>query len=137
MALVECGHRVGCDVVVVANFQADVDRFGEAFIRRVFTARELESCRGASRYPRLAARFAAKEAVAKVLRPHATEALSWTDIEVLRAPWGGVEVELYRTAADLARRQRLSTFDVSISHEETIAFAVVSAHASNGVGGGD
>jgi holo-[acyl-carrier protein] synthase len=75
--------RVGIDLVFVEDVRASAERWSDRYLRRVFTPRELADCAG----PRgadaraLAARFAAKEAAMKVLRPR-DEALPWQTIEV-------------------------------------------------------
>src|SRR6202012_4083819 len=61
------GHRVrvGCDVVAIEDVQDSLAAFGDRYLRKVFTASETKDCQGRDRVPRLAARFAAKEAVIK------------------------------------------------------------------------
>ena len=61
------GHRVriGCDVVDIADVQDSLATFGDRYLRKVFTANEIDDCRGRNREHGLAARFAAKEAVIK------------------------------------------------------------------------
>jgi holo-[acyl-carrier protein] synthase len=75
---------------------------------------------------RLAARFAAKEAALKVLRPGEV-GVSLREIEVVRSPGGWVELELSGPAATLARESGLSELAVSITHEAGFASAVVIA----------
>ena len=75
--------RVGTDLVHVPDVAASIDRFGARYLHRVYTDAELDTCRsGAGGWSpeRLAARFAAKEAVLKVLRP--ADGVSVRDIEV-------------------------------------------------------
>lgn len=116
-------HRVGCDVISVADIDASITRFGERYLSRVFTAHEQSVCNGDTRSQRLAARFAGKEAVMKVLRPH-DDAVPWTCIEIRRADWGGCEVHLTGAAADLAQTCGLDDIQVSLSHENEYAMAV-------------
>src|ERR1700739_2703546 len=61
------GHRVrvGCDVVAIEDVQDSLAAFGDRYLRKVFTASEINDCQGRNRVHRLAARFAAKEAVIK------------------------------------------------------------------------
>lgn len=118
--------RIGCDMVRVEDVTASVERFGDRYLRRVFTPHELDVCSGPARDQRLAARFAAKEAVVKVLRPRDI-ALPWRSIEIRRQSWGGCEVALSGNASMLAREQRLADFQVSISHESEYAIAMVMA----------
>lgn len=125
--------RVGIDLVSVQSVRASIREHGQRYLRRVYTERELRDC-GASgetvsehvTAERLAARFAAKEAAKKVLRPSG-EALPWDEIEVVRDPAGWVELVLSGRAAELARSQGLRGFALSIAHEGQFATAVVVA----------
>jgi holo-[acyl-carrier protein] synthase len=113
------GVRVGCDVVSVARVAAMIDRRpGAAEV--LFTPAELQDATrdgGDLTTPRarqrLAARFAAKEAIVKLLhRP----ALSWTDVEVVSDATGAPVVHIHGQPAPIA---------VSLSHDATHAFAMV------------
>ena len=112
---------VGIDVV-------DIDRFGRALERtpglrpRLFTADEQRLP-----LPSLAARFAAKEAVAKALG--APGGLSWQDAEVVRDPSGRPRLVLHGGVAQEAAAQGISTWHLSLSHDGGIATAVVVAEA--------
>ncbi|MEU5841533.1 holo-ACP synthase [Rhodococcus sp. NPDC047139] len=118
--------RVGCDVVTVRDVARSIDRFGDRYLQRMFTPHELAVCTGPGRAQRLAARFAAKEAVMKVLRPR-DQAVPWQAIEIRRETWGGCAVVLAGNAAALARDQQLTDIQVSISHEPEYAIATVVA----------
>jgi holo-[acyl-carrier protein] synthase len=122
------GVRVGNDVVLVADVRRSIERFGDRYLRRVFTEHELSSCEGEPTVvaARLAARFAAKEAVVKVLRPTDVRP-PWTDIEVRRAPEGACDLRLHGLAARMADDAGISSLAVSLSHEGDIATAVVVA----------
>jgi holo-[acyl-carrier protein] synthase len=74
-----------------------------------------------------AARFAAKEATMKVLRPAEDAYLNWLDIEVRRYPAGWCDIMLYEEAAALARKRGITELSVSMSHEQAYATAVVIA----------
>jgi len=120
--------RVGIDLVSVRDVSASIERFGHKYLDRIFTARELHDCAGEGDQfaSRLAARFAAKEAATKVLRP-GDHGIGWSSIEVQRALEGWTELALRGEAEALARSQGLSSFAVSISHEGAYATAVVVA----------
>jgi holo-[acyl-carrier protein] synthase len=81
---------------------------------------------------RLAARFAAKEATLKVLRPH-EQGIPWNSIEVRRDPGGWVELALSGPAASLATDAGVTDLSLSISHEGQFATAVVVASCSQGM----
>jgi holo-[acyl-carrier protein] synthase len=120
---------VGTDLIEVARIAESIQRFGDRYLRRVYTSNERKYCMsaGGDAAPYFAARFAAKEAVIKVLRPTRSDALTWRSIEVVRSEEGWCTVHLRGTARTLARRARLAAFAVSLSHEERYATASVVA----------
>ena len=64
--MLDIGPRIGCDVVNVVDVTRSIELFGRRYLDRTFTPHELQTCAGPARDQRLAARFAAKEAVVKV-----------------------------------------------------------------------
>ncbi len=119
--------RVGIDLVKAATIRDALAEHGERYLRRVYTDAEVGHCRDAAGDVvalRLAARFAAKEAVMKVLQPAAGDAVPWPEIEVVRTG-GAPELRLHGGAADLARRAGLTAFALSFTHEDEYAAAVV------------
>ena len=120
--------RVGIDLCSVQDVAESVAQFGDRYLRRIYTDHELEYCgsdpqRSAER---LAARFAAKEATVKVLRPPDARP-DWRSIEVRRDPGGWCEIALTGSAARLAREAEISSLAVSLSHDSGLANAVVVA----------
>ena len=71
-------HTVGVDLIEIERIRATLDKFGDRFLKRVYTEAEVAYCRG--RVPELAVRFAAKEAVMKALGTGA-RGVGWRDIE--------------------------------------------------------
>ena len=120
--------RVGIDLVSVQSVRDSMRLHAERYMERVYTERELHDCRTSEGIApeRLAARFAAKEATLKVLRP-TDEAIPWHAIEVLRDPSGWVELQLSGPAATLAAAAGLTDFSVSLTHEGGFASAIVVA----------
>lgn len=119
--------RVGTDLLSVADVEAAIGAHADRYLRRVYTEGELEDCQGSAQ--RLAARFAAKEAAIKVLRPVA-RAVPWREIEVRRDPGGWVQLHLLGSAAALAREEGLDGWAVSLAHEREWVTAVVIAEAT-------
>lgn len=117
---------MGIDLVSVQSVEESVRTHGERYLERVYTEREVSECSTSAGVDseRLAARFAAKEAALKVLRPQG-EGISWRAIEVRRDPLGWVDLELTGRAAALAARTGLTGFAVSLTHEAGLASAVV------------
>ena len=124
--------RVGVDLVRVADVTASIARFGTRYTERLFTAGERAYCdadasRAAERY---AARFAAKEATLKVMRPLPHDAVDLRSIEVRQLPEGACEIALHAGALALARRSGITELSVSMSHEQDYATATVVARAT-------
>ncbi|HEX4752877.1 MAG TPA: holo-ACP synthase [Solirubrobacterales bacterium] len=120
--------RVGIDIIAVASV-ADSLRgpHRDHYLRRVYTEREVDDCRGSSgrvEPERLAARFAAKEAAIKAL-PGAGEEVRLTQIEVVRDESGSVSLELSGRAAELFTESQGTEIAVSLSHEGGFAAATV------------
>lgn len=118
--------RVGVDLVRVRDVADSVERFGDRYLRRIFTPDELAyATSDVARMPeRLAARFAAKEATVKALglvEHHG----AWSDIEVLRFPSGRCELRLHGETRRAAESMGAGSFAVSMSHESEFATAVV------------
>lgn len=121
---------VGIDLVEVARVQQAVERWGERFLRRVFTPAEIAYCAG--RPTSLAARFAAKEAVSKALgtgwapqAPHEAGWISWTEIEVVRRESGEPGLRLSGKALARAEALGIQGWRISLSHTEAYAVAMV------------
>ena len=109
------GH--GIDVVEIPRLAELLGRHGERFIERVFTAAERAYCRGKKReLEHLAGRFAAKEAVLKVLGTGWVGKISWQDIEVTNNPAGQPLVALSGESARVAGELGIRKVLVSISH---------------------
>lgn len=118
--------RTGCDLVSLGDIDESVESFGDRFLARVFTDRELRYCVGTQQRQRLAARFAAKEATIKALAlPDMATPLR--EIEVVNDPAGPPRVVLHGSIAEEARAQRWSSISVSLSHTDCHAMAVVVA----------
>ncbi len=123
------GHAgVGVDIVSVRRMADMIARLGERFAARVFALAEIETAPSvpARRAQHFAARFAAKEAVFKLLGT-STAAPPWRDVEVVRTQAGAPLVRLHGRALDLARALGLDDITVSMSHEDEYAVAIALA----------
>ena len=119
---------VGIDVVPVARFAEALTRT-PALARRLFTAAEQASDSGGARSAEsLAARFAAKEALAKALG--APGGLRWTDAEVRTDAYGRPFLEVTGTVAARAAELGVTRWHISLSHDGGIAAATVIAETS-------
>ena len=114
----------GVDIIEIPRIKQTLDRYGERFLKRVFTPDEIAYCRG--RAPNLAGRFAAKEATMKALGT-GVRGVSWKDIEVIRAESGAPSVKLHGRAKARAERLQVVEISLSISHSREFAVAFVVA----------
>ena len=118
------GHhvRIGCDVLAVQDVADSLATFGDRYLRKVFTADEIDACQGRNIHG-LAARFAAKEAVIKAFADP-DMAFPLREIEITRD--GAVpRLRLSGSMAERARRQGWLSTSVSLSHADCHAMAVV------------
>jgi holo-[acyl-carrier protein] synthase len=113
---------IGVDIIEIERIAAIIDRFGDRYLQRVYTNRELAYCNG--RTTSLAARWAAKEATAKALAT-GIGAVDWQEIEVVNADNGCPSLILHGKAVDLAEQKGISEFAVSLSHTKDYAVAFV------------
>jgi holo-[acyl-carrier protein] synthase len=117
------GH--GIDIVETRRIRQLVENHGPHFLDRVFTEAEQVYC---ARNPKrciehLAGRFAAKEAVLKVLGTGWRGGIAWTDIEILKDPSGQPQIRLTGECLRIAEEMGICHWHISISHIETHATA--------------
>ena len=121
----------GIDLVDCPRIEEMVNRHGERFVQRVFTAKEQAYAEAnKNRIEKLAGRFAAKEAVLKLMGTGWRGEIAWTDIEVVNNQAGQPEVGLSGEVERLARKLGIKHISVSITH--TANFAIASAVALRG-----
>jgi holo-[acyl-carrier protein] synthase len=116
--------RTGVDLIDLERVEATIERYGQRFLERVFTPRELAEV--GENVASLAARFAAKEATAKALGTGIGD-VSWQEIEILRGPARQPHLFLHGRASDLANNLELETWSLSLTHNQSHAIALVVA----------
>lgn len=116
--------RTGVDLVEIRRIAEAVERHGRRFLNRVFTQHEQAQCGG--RAASLAARFAAKEAVAKALGCGIGR-VGWTEVEVRSDEAKAPHLVLYGEGERIAGELGLTTWSLSLSHTESQAIAFVTA----------
>jgi len=118
----------GIDLVDCPRIEEMVKRHGERFVKRVFTAAEQAYAEASkNRIEKLAGRFAAKEAVLKLIGTGWRGKIAWTDIEIVNNPAGSPEVSISGEVEKLADKLGIKHISVSITH--TADFAIASAVA--------
>ena len=115
-------HYIGVDIIEIARIERAIARWGEKFLRRVYTEPELRLYH--DKPSSLAARFAGKEAVIKAVVAQ-TEGLGWKNIEILSDSNGRPLVHLYGKAKSKADDLGLNRLAISLSHSKEYAIAFV------------
>lgn len=113
---------IGVDIIETERVAQSIQKFGDRFLKRIYTERELAYCRG--QVGSLAARWAAKEAVGKAFGTGIGD-VSWQEIEIISNEKRCPSIQLYGAAADLAAQMGISRFAVSLSHTKDYAVAFV------------
>jgi holo-[acyl-carrier protein] synthase len=119
---------IGVDIVDVARIQALLDRYGERFLRRVYTEAETAYAMGVvNKAERLAGRFAVKEAVMKALGTGKSQGILWRDVETVRTGSGKPEVRLHGQAVKWAKIRGTGKVHASITHDggKAVAFVIL------------
>jgi holo-[acyl-carrier protein] synthase len=116
----------GIDIAEVPRIEASIARFGDRFLRRIFTEAEIRYCESkANRVERFAARFAAKEAAMKAIGTGWNHGVTWRDVEVCRQPGGRPTIAFHGKAAEFAAKLGAVHIALSLSHTEEYAIAQV------------
>lgn len=119
---------LGTDMIEIKRLQESIDRFGERFLERIFTAGEIAYCaRKKNAAESFAARFAAKEAAAKALGTGISRGVSWKEFEVIREASGRPVLRLSGRAEELASAMGVRRIQLSLTHSRELAVAVVVA----------
>lgn len=125
---------LGTDIVEVQRIEKMIADHGEHFLKRVFTLAEIAHCHSRRESaPHYAGRWAAKEAVMKVLGTGFTNEVGWTEIEVQVRPSGQPYIQLYDSTLAVATRLGIDEILITISHTKTYATATAIGvkHPSN------
>jgi len=116
----------GIDLVEIGRIHQSMERFGQRFLDRIFTAAEQAYClRKRKAAESLAARFAAKEAGAKALGTGISRGVNWLEIEVVREPGGKPSLRFHGRAAEIAAALGVAHTALSLTHTGDLAMASV------------
>ena len=117
---------LGSDVIEIVRIATSIERFGDRFLRRVFTADEIAYCqRKKNAAESFAARFAAKEAGAKALGTGISHGIAWPEIEVRREASGKPTLHWSGRAKEIAAELGVRRCSVSLTHSRELAMAFV------------
>ena len=116
----------GVDLAEVPRIKASIERYGERFIRRIYTPAEIAYVeRKANKFERYAARFAAKEAGMKAIGTGWRRGVTWQDFEVANLPSGKPTLLLHGVAAKFAEKLGVKNISLSITHTAELGMAHV------------
>ena len=116
----------GVDLAEVDRIRESVERFGQRFLNRIYTERELAYVqRKANKFERYAARFAAKEAGMKAIGTGWRHGVRWQDFEVVNLPSGRPTLLLHGVAAEFAKRMGVTNIQLSLTHTAQLGLAYV------------
>src|SRR5580704_2716774 len=120
---------LGTDLMETRRVQESIERYGDRFLERIFTAGEIAYClrKKKNAAESFAARFAAKEAGAKALGTGISRGVSWKEFEVKRKPGQRPELHLSGRAAEIARELGVKRMSLSLTHSRQMSMAVVVA----------
>lgn len=117
---------IGIDIIENRRIAKSVSKLGERFLKKIYTPRELEYCMPkANRYQHLAARFAAKEAVAKALYEFWDEVISWQSIEIQNRENGKPVVVLKGPLEAIKHIESCIRISISHTHDYATCIAVI------------
>jgi len=123
----------GIDLVDCPRIEAMIERHGERFVQRVFTAAEQAYAESnKNKIEKLAGRFAAKEAILKLMGTGWRGKIAWTDIEIINNSSGQPEVTLGGEVEKIADKLGIKHISVSITHTANFAIASAVALAKKG-----
>ena len=119
--------KCGTDIIEISRIKESIEKYGETFINRIYSPREIEYCekKGQVKYQHYAARFASKEAVAKMLGTGFNGNFEWKDIEVINDELGKPQIKLSGGAKKIFEEEKLEKIDISLSHCKEYAVAMV------------
>ncbi|WP_158945972.1 holo-ACP synthase [Granulicella sp. S190] len=118
---------VGTDLIETRRIDESIERYGERFLQRVFTAGEIAYCmrKKKNASESFAARFAAKEAGAKALGTGISRGITWKELEVRREESGRPTLHFRGRAAEMAAAMGVRRVQLSLTHSRDLAMAVV------------
>jgi holo-[acyl-carrier protein] synthase len=116
----------GIDIVSIERIEKMMGRWGDQFLGRVYTEREISRCQRQARPPEcFAIRFAAKEAFLKAIGTGLRYGIQWTDIEVENDPGGKPLLSLHRRAKEILQTRPIKKIFLTLSHDRPFAVAHV------------
>ena len=116
---------IGLDMIRASRIKGAIDRWGDRFLKRVFTQREIGYCLSQAHPERhLACRFAAKEALLKALGMGIFRGAKLKEIEVINAPSGRPLLQLHGRVREICEARGVKDIYLSLTHEGDYGMAI-------------
>lgn len=117
---------IGIDIIEIERIKKSIDNFGDTFLDKIYTKTELDYCLPkANKYQHFAARFAAKEAIAKALSYSGENGFSWKDIEIYNERNGMPKVKLFNKMDRILGEDKQIHITMSHSENYVTCFALL------------
>ncbi len=128
-------YGIGIDLVKIKRMDRIINRWGDRFVRRVFTKGEIEVCyKRSSPSSAFSLRFAAKEAFSKAIGLGMKKGVRWRDIEIFHFPGGRPGLKLHGRSLDICNEQHITNLHVSLSDEGEYGIAMVVLEKDDAIG---
>jgi holo-[acyl-carrier protein] synthase len=119
-------YGIGVDIVNIGRMERVIEKWGDRFIRRVFTPAEMDLCLSrSSPIPAFSMRFAAKEAFSKAMGTGMKKGVRWRDIEVFHYPGGRPGLRLHGRSSERCSEENITGFHLSMSDDGGYGVAMV------------
>ncbi|MFZ1290035.1 MAG: holo-ACP synthase [Melioribacteraceae bacterium] len=123
---------IGIDIIEIERVKKSVEKFDDLFLNKIYTSTELEYClKKKNKYQHLAARFAAKEAIAKALATGWSKGFRWKDIEIFNESSGMPNVKLHGKLQKFLGKDKLLKISMSHSESYVTCFAIIYSNYQN------
>jgi holo-[acyl-carrier protein] synthase len=117
---------IGIDIIEISRIKGSIEKYGDRFLEKIFTEREIEYCESkASKYQHYAARFSAKEAVAKALSTGWNNDFSWQNIEISNEPTGMPYAKLTGKLGEFLSEDKELKISMSHSRDYVTCVAII------------
>jgi holo-[acyl-carrier protein] synthase len=117
---------VGIDIIEISRIQESIDKFGDNFLNKIFTKKEIEYCSSKpNKYQHYAARFAAKEAVAKALSTGWNKEFNWKNVEIFNELNGMPIVKLHGKLKSFLSDNKELKISMSHSRDYVVCNAII------------
>ncbi len=117
---------IGIDIIEINRIKKSIDKFGDTFLNKIYTQTELEYCSPkANKFQHFAARFAAKEAIAKALSYSGENGFSWKDIEIYNESNGMPKAKLFNKLSEILGVDKQIHITMSHSENYVTCFALL------------